>query len=189
LNDDGWIEIMDFYLLATGFGTQGTPINKTDLLLELQSRIDALEQRIPKKNTVVFSAVEFGIEQSHPGFFRNLTMVGGGMSHKWAQLRLPHGVSITNITAFLYDNTDANSATLELWGYNLTEQTFLPIMARVETSSAGYSTEVQTLYNDTISDAQIDNKNCQYALKLLMVGSAYNVCNLLAVIIEYEYPT
>jgi len=43
INDDGWIDIMDFYFLATGYGTHGTPINKTALLLDLQARVEALE--------------------------------------------------------------------------------------------------------------------------------------------------
>jgi len=47
-NDDGLIDIRDITHLAMKFGTSGTPINKTDLLLELQSRVEALEERTPK---------------------------------------------------------------------------------------------------------------------------------------------
>ena len=47
-NDDGQINIRDMYAMARAFGTSGTPINKTDLLLELQSRVEALEERTPK---------------------------------------------------------------------------------------------------------------------------------------------
>jgi len=41
-NDDGKIDYMDLYKLAKAYGTSGTPINKTALLLELQSRVDIL---------------------------------------------------------------------------------------------------------------------------------------------------
>jgi uncharacterized coiled-coil protein SlyX len=42
LDDDGHIGIHDFYLFARAYGSSGTPINKTALLLELQSRVDVL---------------------------------------------------------------------------------------------------------------------------------------------------
>jgi hypothetical protein len=42
INDDGTINFLDAILLGTAFGTTGTPINKTELLLELQSRLDSL---------------------------------------------------------------------------------------------------------------------------------------------------
>jgi len=49
LNDDGTIDLFDAIMLLKIYGTKGTPINKTDLLLGLQSRVEALEARIPKK--------------------------------------------------------------------------------------------------------------------------------------------
>jgi hypothetical protein len=42
INDDGYIEMMDFFELSQIYMTSGTPINKTELLLELQARIDSL---------------------------------------------------------------------------------------------------------------------------------------------------
>jgi hypothetical protein len=42
LNDDGWINGKDGIILGKIFGANGTPINKTALLLELQARIDSL---------------------------------------------------------------------------------------------------------------------------------------------------
>lgn len=46
LNDDGWIELSDFFILSSHVGTSGTPINKTALLLELEARIDALNATV-----------------------------------------------------------------------------------------------------------------------------------------------
>jgi len=48
INDDGTINILDVANVASAYGTSGTPINKTALLLELQSRVEALEERTPK---------------------------------------------------------------------------------------------------------------------------------------------
>ena len=45
-NDDGIINYQDLGNLATRFGTSGIPINKTDLLLELQARIDMLNSTL-----------------------------------------------------------------------------------------------------------------------------------------------
>lgn len=41
-NDDGKINLQDLVLLANSYGTTGTPINKTALLLDLEERMDAL---------------------------------------------------------------------------------------------------------------------------------------------------
>jgi len=41
-NDDGILNYEDLFNLASRYGTFGTPINKTDLLLQLQSKIDSL---------------------------------------------------------------------------------------------------------------------------------------------------
>ena len=43
-NDDGTINILDLAAAAVAFGSSGTPINKTALLLELETRVSALEQ-------------------------------------------------------------------------------------------------------------------------------------------------
>ena len=47
-NDDGKINILDIAATAKAYGTTGTPINKTALLLDLQFRVEALEERAPK---------------------------------------------------------------------------------------------------------------------------------------------
>ena len=42
LNDDGSIDLFDAIMLLKIYGTKGTPINKTELLLDLQSALDSL---------------------------------------------------------------------------------------------------------------------------------------------------
>jgi len=46
LNDDGKINIVDISKIAAAFDKTGTPINKTELLLELQSKLQALEAKV-----------------------------------------------------------------------------------------------------------------------------------------------
>jgi hypothetical protein len=46
LNDDGVIDILDVVTVTSIYGSKGTPINKTALLLELLSKIDNLEERV-----------------------------------------------------------------------------------------------------------------------------------------------
>jgi len=45
IDDDGDIDIFDVVKLASKYGTTGTPINKTELILELQARVEALENQ------------------------------------------------------------------------------------------------------------------------------------------------
>jgi S1-C subfamily serine protease len=45
-NDDGKIGLTDLVALANSYGTSGTPINKTALLLELQSEVQSLELKL-----------------------------------------------------------------------------------------------------------------------------------------------
>jgi len=44
INEDGAIDGKDISILAKNFGTEGTPINKTAILLELQSKVEELIQ-------------------------------------------------------------------------------------------------------------------------------------------------
>lgn len=104
----------------------------------------------------------------------------------WAPVQLPHQATIVNITAYLYDQWVNEQMIVELWGYNLTENSSLGVMAHIETSWEGTSTEIQVLYNDTLSHARIDNENCIYALRELGTGSG-EILYCRAVVIEYEY--
>ena len=47
LNDDGIIDATDLQALAFVYGTSGEPINKTELLLDLEARVTALEDKFP----------------------------------------------------------------------------------------------------------------------------------------------
>jgi len=53
LNDDGIIDIFDIVQVALAFGAEGTPINKTALLLELLNRINSLNNTIMQQQTII----------------------------------------------------------------------------------------------------------------------------------------
>jgi len=46
VNDDGEIDIFDVVKVAGAYGTTGTPINKTELLLEMTQKIENLTTRL-----------------------------------------------------------------------------------------------------------------------------------------------
>jgi hypothetical protein len=50
INDDGTINMKDIAYVASRFGTDGRPLNKTATLSDLESRIAALEAKFPIKN-------------------------------------------------------------------------------------------------------------------------------------------
>jgi hypothetical protein len=53
-NDDGKINLQDLVLLANSYGTSGAPINKTAIILDLQSRVSALEAQTEYVKTIRF---------------------------------------------------------------------------------------------------------------------------------------
>jgi hypothetical protein len=53
-NDDGKIDVKDVALVASNYGSKGTPINKTELLLDLQNRVSALEEKQDYVKTIRF---------------------------------------------------------------------------------------------------------------------------------------
>lgn len=42
-NDDGKIDLVDLYQIILNYGAEGLPINKTELLLDIQTRLERLE--------------------------------------------------------------------------------------------------------------------------------------------------
>lgn len=53
LNDDGAINLYDAVMLLSRYGTKGTPINKTQLLLEILERIDSLNASLPELEAII----------------------------------------------------------------------------------------------------------------------------------------
>ena len=53
-NDDGVINMRDIGVMCDMFGASGTPINKTAMLLDLQNRVNALEEKQNRVKTIRF---------------------------------------------------------------------------------------------------------------------------------------
>jgi len=193
LNDDGNIDYNDLYIFARAYGSSGTPINKTALLLELLSRIDslnaslialesrveALEARIPKKGYISISPTAF------PG--GNWAFLQGGGDF-YAPIYLPSGVKITNMTAKLYDNDTSGEITVELKRVELYGTSQSKVLASVRTGIQEAPGSV-VLYDDSIDFAIVDNQQYNYFVDVcLSYWNPNNPLELRWILLEYEYP-
>ena len=79
LNDDGKIDMRDIGGMARKFGTTGTPINKTELLLDLQAKIDAL-------NDTIDSLLSPGVEEARDLISQTIAPTGGAILEQRAVL-------------------------------------------------------------------------------------------------------
>jgi len=103
LNDDGKIDGKDIAWVAKLYNTQGTPINKTALLLELQARIDSLnasvvqlQQRTNELETqlIILNATKLGT----PGYDSGWVYSPSGQD--WHHV-FTHDLDTTNVLVYL----------------------------------------------------------------------------------------
>jgi len=186
---DGRIDMRDIGYVCNLFGATGTPVNWTKLIEdmnELQSRVNALESRIPKKGYISISPTAFTPSSNTQSYYKYYCYLRG-QGELWASLQLPDGATVTNMTVLLWDSSNTGRIEVYLAGFNITEGYPLTIfMAGVATTDSGTPGEV-ILYDDTISDAIIDNRNCEYAL--LAYFSKDDISLVIeGIVLEYEYP-
>ena len=198
---DGRIDMRDIGYICNLFGATGTPVNWTKLfedvdelqskvnslnasLLELQSRIDYLETRMPKKGCISVPAVSFvPMDNSTPYRIQILRLTGKGGF--FAGLQLPHGAILTNMTAYVYDAVSNGEIYLQLFGLNLTSGNGF-VMAYVQ-SGVSETPGFTELSTDTISYAEVEEQWTYF----LSVSFTYQIfsLHLAGVVIEYEYST
>ena len=103
LNDDGKIDGKDIAWVAKLYNTQGTPINKTALLLELQARIDSLnasvvqlQERTNELETqlIILNATKLGKPGYDSGWYYSPS--GSDWYHVFT-----HGLGTTNVLVYL----------------------------------------------------------------------------------------
>jgi len=182
-NDDGIIDVHDLQALGSAYGTSGTPINKTALLLELQSRLEALETRVPKKSNISISATAFIPQDNLETYSVTNYLIGAGFFY--AAIQFPHEVNITKMTAYITDSVTIGYLTVTLTGMNLTNWVSLGNMAIVQTEWSG-AVGKAALSTTSIANARVDNDNCAYTIRLYLSSQNDNL-NLYGVVIEYEY--
>jgi hypothetical protein len=201
LNDDGNIDYNDLYTFARAYGSSGTPINKTALLLQLLSRIDslnaslialesrveALEARIPKKGYISISPTAFTPSDQVQSYSKNGAFLQGG-GNFYAPIYLPSGVKITNMTAKLYDNDTSGEITVELKRVELYGTSQSKVLASVRTGIQEAPGPV-VLYDDSIDFAIVDNQQYNYFVDVyLSYWNPNNPLELRWILLEYEYP-
>lgn len=213
LDDDGKINIYDVVMVTSKYNTTGTPMNKTAKLLELQAGIDslnatnlelqsrvdllnaslfelqskmeALETRIPKKGYISISTAAFTPAGNLGTFLKSGSYLKGEGGY-YASVQLPDGVIVTNMSVGLYDSIDDPYIDVYLEAYNITWKCSLGDMASISTLGQGMPGDV-LLHDDTISNAIIDNRNCEYNLYAYL-SSNDNHLNLKGILLQYEYP-
>lgn len=97
INDDGEIDIFDIVQIAGAYGTTGTPINKTDLLLELLVRVQVLENQSGWLPAPVYDSGWTQISRSEIIVFQ-------------------HGLNSTNLLVYIIGKT-ASDGTINQWMY------------------------------------------------------------------------
>ena len=214
-NDDGIIDIVDIVNLAIRFGEEGTPINKTALLLELQdtvatlenniaalnglatdlqSTIEALESRLPERGNISVPASAFVPHSNQTQYAIDTRILNFDPVYDalfYGSVQLPDGAIITNVTAYWKDSSSAGDLFLSLERYNQTEEygQTITVFDSYPLGNSGYG----YCYADYIfSDrAIIDNSKYAYQLGLQMPPSGTGpdyACLFQYAIIEYEYP-
>jgi hypothetical protein len=181
INDDGTIDIFDIVAVALAFGSSGTPINKTDLLLDLQDRVAALESRMPQGGVVTIAPNAFFPLSPTQTYYRAISiLIGSGMFVH--QLQVPHGVTLTNLTFTLIDNVTDGQVVVGLEGMTAGIEGF-----SLYSSNTGIvETPGYVVDHGVPTNATIDNTSTY----TLYVGFTYETEDLylFGVRVEYEYP-
>jgi hypothetical protein len=195
VNDDGYIDIEDIYTVAIHYGAEAGPgdINKTAMLLDLQSRVSALEERSPAKGYISLGGSAFSPEekgQTYTQTYYKYYSYLRGLGWFDADLQLPDGAVLTNISVSLHDSVSDGECYVFLRGRNITQDRVLgqsgqPWMAAFTTGITQTPGDV-VLYQTAIANATVDNKNCVYALSIVFTYDSIFL-HMDRALIEYTY--
>jgi len=170
-----------FNVIATDGG--GNPFTTVwEAIYGLQSRVEALEVRVPRKGYISVSPVAFMPVYGTAMYLKSLEAIYGGVL--FAPVQLPNGAIITNVTAKFFDGS-YHAIWLSLWRTALADSNSQE-MVFLYTGHEEWSSGSIVLYEDTIEHAEVDNQNYMYALEAEF--STYTPdLYLMWVLIEYEY--
>jgi hypothetical protein len=120
INDDGKIDLKDYYGVGLKYGTEGTPINKTDLLLQLMTKIDLLNATMIEQQNIINVLNETII------YLNNTRMLGApDYDSGWQSiplgiaLYLTHNLNTTELVVYVIGRYDSGggSKTVHQWAY------------------------------------------------------------------------
>ena len=108
ITDDGKIDVQDIARVVGAFGTYGTPINKTQLLLDLQAKIDSLNSTVVQMqnainylNTTVINLNLSVIELNATKGLGPPDYDSGWVSFYYREIRLTHNLGTTNLLVYM----------------------------------------------------------------------------------------
>jgi len=110
-------------------------------------------------------------------------LIGSGFFY--ANVQLPNGSKVVNVTVYVYDLSEEYYVDVKLGRFPVMgggPQTMASVTTYPPEIGPGY----MVLHNDTIASAEVDNQRCTYYLEVYFSGE-YTFLAFIATIIEYEY--
>lgn len=138
---------------------------------------------VPPEGFITVSVAEFENYYGDTGANWSRITAGGGGS-RYAQIHPLDTATITNITAYIFDNHSDFNGLVQLWCYNLTTDSTM-LMSSVQTSITGASAQPFAVYNSTILYSKVDNQKYIYILRYFSAPGLEWV-SLAGVVIGYK---
>ena len=162
----------------------GNPWNRVwQAIHDLQSKVEALEGQVPKKGYISISPAAF-----NPTNENNMYILWGsvlqGEGYYVADVQLPHGTRVTNVTVYLYDESSLYGMDIKLYKYDLDESHWC--VSSIDTWPAEETPGYAALHDDNLLSPEVDNQHYSYYIAVWFDGWAPTL-ELRGITIEYEY--
>ena len=178
-----------FLLVGTMFNVMategsGNPWNKVwQAIYGLQSKVEALETRIPKKGYISISTAAFNpTDETSTYHLWGSALEGEG--YFVADVQLPHGATVTNMTVYLYDESSLYGMDVKLYKYDLDEHHWC--IASIDTWPAEETPGYVVLHEDHLLSPEVDNRHYSYYIAVWFDGWSYKL-KLRGIVIEFKY--
>lgn len=173
-----------FNIMTVATGPNGNPWKKVwQAIYELQSEVEALETQIPKRGYISISPAAFNPTEETRSY-RLWGSVLEGKGYFVANVQLPHGTTVTNMTVYLYDNSSSYCMDVKLYKYDFHEHHWC--IASIDTRPPGETPGYAVLYDDNLLSPEVDNQHYLYYIAIWFDGESPEL-QLRGIVIEYEY--